>query len=126
MQVLLAESDPTLERSLVDWLVRESFAVTSAPTLDEVDPAQVVVIGRVDGWDAICRRLRREHPAIRIVVLAASQDVVTALEAGADDVLQRDGLSLRELALRLRAVGRRKGVAPEKPVSFELGALVID
>jgi two-component system, OmpR family, phosphate regulon response regulator PhoB len=51
---------------------------------------------------------------------------VTALEAGADDVLQRDGLSLRELSLRLRAVGRRRGVAPEEPVRFELGALVID
>lgn len=126
VNVRLAEVDPALARRLADSLAREAFVVSPWAPADPVGEGDVVVLGAIAGWPEVCRRLRRDHPAIRIVVLAARADAVTALETGADDVLPREALSLRELALRLRAVRRRHGVALEEPGTIEVGPFVVD
>src|SRR4051812_14475619 len=101
VRVLLDIDDPALSGLLRARLAAEGVELAEGP-----DPDDVVLIGGVDGVSR-CRQLRAAVPERRILVLAQPGASVAALEAGADDVVGREGLSLRELALRLRAVGRR-------------------
>ena len=79
-----------------------------------------------DGLDLVSR-LRGGDPASRpILVLsvrAAEEDVVRALDLGADDYLTKP-FSPRTLLARVRAVLRRAGI--ERPEPLEAGALTVD
>lgn len=74
----------------------------------------------------LCRRLRRDHPSLPILLLTARdavEDRVRGLDAGADDYLVKP-FALTELAARLRAIRRREESAPTKLT--RVGHLVID
>jgi DNA-binding response OmpR family regulator len=64
-----------------------------------------------------CRRIRELSPGVKIIMIAdadAEEDRVRALEAGADDCVNKP-LPLRELAARARAVLRLSSPRPPAP-----------
>ena len=83
-----------------------------------------------DGVD-VCRELRVVLPSAVIVILTARQDemdVVSGLDAGADDYLTKP-FKITEVLARLRAHLRRSGnilAGPDQPTTMTLGSLTID
>jgi DNA-binding response OmpR family regulator len=84
----------------------------------------------IDGTE-VCRRLRArpQTAATPIIMLTARTDEgdrVSGLDLGADDYVTKP-FSLRELAARVRAVLRRRGVEPGTGISLYRGQrLVVD
>ena len=79
----------------------------------------------LDGF-SIVRRLRAAKRATPILLLTArdaADDVVTGLDAGADDYLTKP-FSFKILLARLRALARRKNVEPS--TKMQAGDLVLD
>ena len=72
----------------------------------------------VDGLE-VCRRVRREHPTLPILLLTAQDgelDTVAGLDAGADDYVTKP-FRLAELLARVRAQVRRSGRRPHAPAT---------
>jgi DNA-binding response OmpR family regulator len=84
-----------------------------------------LLLPRMDGFE-VTRQLRRARIQTPILVLTArdrSQDIVAALDAGADDYLTKP-FSLEVLLARVRAVSRR-GEIPQ-PVCLEIAGLSLN
>jgi DNA-binding response OmpR family regulator len=124
--ILLVEDDDAIASGLVRVLDSQGYAVrhvaSGAPALTAAgDDVGLVILDLglpdVDGID-VCRRLRTARPELAILILTARDhelDVVTGLDAGADDYLIKP-FRLSELLARVRAHLRR-GAATE-PVDF--------
>jgi DNA-binding response OmpR family regulator len=122
---LIVEDEPTLREFLTESLRREGHrTLEAADGLAALELAadraiDVVVLdvrlaGEMDGY-AVCRRLRDHDPVVPIIMLTAlgsERDVVTGLEAGADDYVTKP-LRFAELRSRIRAVLRRAAPAAE-------------
>ena len=81
-------------------------------------PRVVILDLRLPGRSGqdICREIKRQAPAVPILVLSAAGDVVDKvllLELGADDYITKP-FSPRELVARVRAAFRRINQGPEK------------
>ncbi|MET1416871.1 response regulator transcription factor [Roseibium sp. HPY-6] len=63
------------------------------------------------------------RPVILLTARSETEDRVKGLDAGADDYLVKP-FEMEELAARIRALGRRKGVAPRQLI--EIGSLKLD
>jgi DNA-binding response OmpR family regulator len=103
-------------------LRREGLAVDIAPDGEDalfkarVHPYDVVVLDRdlprLHG-DDVCRALNAEKPELKVLMLTAARSVddrVEGLGLGADDYLTKPFV-FAELVARIRALGRRVGVA---------------
>jgi two-component system KDP operon response regulator KdpE len=134
-RVLIVEDEIQVRRLLhwamdgAGWRVHE--APTASRGLSEAALARpdVIVLDLglpdMDGTDFL-RRLR-EWSQIPVVVLSVRDgvdDKIAALDAGADDYVQKP-FDTRELLARIRAVQRRS-VSAEDESSAEIGALKID
>jgi len=120
MKVLTADDDPEirgfLKRCLAGWGYEVAEACNGAEAwaaLRGADPPKVVVLDwempELDGLE-VCRRLRRSEdmPYVYTIILTGKgeqEDVVEALDAGADDYLLKP-FNLEELRSRI-AVGVR-------------------
>ena len=135
MRVLVVEDEQVLAEAIARGLRREAMAVDvsldGASALDRlaVNRYDVVVLDRdlpgVHG-DEVCRRLTREPPAPRILMLTASagvEDRVDGLTLGADDYLPKP-FAFAELVARIRALARRAG--PTRPPVIERRGLSLD
>jgi two-component system phosphate regulon response regulator PhoB len=122
--VVLVGLDLSLAAGLVPALARQGLEAAFEPCATDADTVHLV--GGPDG-PALCAARRRAGPNCRIVVVAEPNGAIAALEAGADDVVRREGLSVRELALRLRAVRRRSATVRPDPLESPLrvGPLVL-
>jgi two-component system copper resistance phosphate regulon response regulator CusR len=89
----------------------------------------------LNGLD-LCKRLREQDeltPVLMLTALGMSDDIVTGLEAGADDYLPKP-FRFNELYARVKALTRRKKLFTQKPVEknegtqdfFKLADLEID
>ncbi len=117
-ELLLVEDDVDIAEPLSRALQREGHTVTIARTgpdaLDRISGRRfdlVVLDLGLPGLDGleVCRRVRRDHPAIAVLILTARSDeidVVVGLDAGADDYVTKP-FRLAELLARLRAQLRR-------------------
>jgi DNA-binding response OmpR family regulator len=84
-----------------------------------------VMLPGLDGF-SIVRRLRAAKRATPILLLTArdaADDVVTGLDAGADDYLTKP-FSFKILLARLRALSRRKSVEPT--TTLKISDLILD
>ncbi len=122
-RVLIVDDDESLTRALVTMLLREGFEAAAvgdgARGLEQlaVSGPDVVVLDLAlpdqDGVDVV-RRLR-SWSDVPVLILSGARDErrrVEALDAGADDFLQKP-FGIDELMARLRALTRRVRIAGE-------------
>lgn len=136
MRVLIVEDDPAISRFMVRGLTEEHHLVDlvedglSAVEMATAEEYDVVVLDlmlpELDGFE-VCRRLRRrgvDTPVVIVTARDAVADRITALDAGADDVVVKP-FAFDELLARLRAVGRR-GRSRHLTHLLEYGGIRID
>lgn len=117
-RALVVDDDPTVGEVVGAYLARAGFEVdraadgaTALELAAAVVPDVVVLdlmLPGVDGLE-VCRRLRRDHPGVPVVMLTAlgeEADRILGLEVGADDYVTKP-FSPRELVLRVQAIVRR-------------------
>jgi DNA-binding response OmpR family regulator len=126
------EDDDAIAEGLVRVFEGQELVVervsAGRPALERVmhDTALVLLdlgLPDIDGIE-VCRRLRRAHPSLAIVILTArgqELDVVAGLDAGADDYIVKP-FRLSELLARVRAHLRRAGDSR----ALEVGDVRID
>ena len=120
MRVLIVEDQLNVANYLRQALKEQGYAVDVAHTGQEaLDWAAVVsfdlivldiMLPEVDGI-TVCRQLRTAGNQAAILMLTARDtvdDLVTGLDAGADDYLVKP-FELKELLARIRALSRRHG-----------------
>ncbi|MEC3953690.1 response regulator transcription factor [Nocardia sp. CDC153] len=132
--ILLVEDDPAIREGLGMALRRQGHTVRTAATGEEgVELSRSgdtdlvvldVMLPGIDGFE-VCRRLRAESAVAIIMVTARDDDIdiVSGLEAGADDYVVKPVLP-RVLDARIKAVLRRRTTEPPRVDRF--GALSID
>ncbi|MCZ2829116.1 response regulator transcription factor [Modestobacter sp. VKM Ac-2986] len=125
-RLLLVEDDDGIRTALRWALEDEGYEVTEAASGEEAlvqvaaaAPELMVLdlmLGAMDGFTVI-REVRRAHdlPIVVVSARADTQDVVAALEAGADDYVTKP-FQVRELTARLRALRRRLAASGPQPV----------
>jgi DNA-binding response OmpR family regulator len=135
-RILLIEDDHSVRISLAKALGRYGHDVVPAPSgedgLDlfrEHSPELVVLDLMLPGMDGfeVCRRIRAAG-TVPIVVLTARGDdidVVSGLEAGADDYVVKP-VEPRVIDARIRAVLRRGAATRPGPATSHYGDLAID
>jgi two-component system, OmpR family, response regulator len=131
--VLVIEDDPRMRRLIAAALVDEGHRVEVAE-----DGLAGLLAARERRFDValldvalpgmsgieLCRHLRREQPALAILMITARdgvEDRIVGLDAGADDYLVKP-FALSELAARIRAVLRRATATGR----LEVGDVVLD
>lgn len=137
---MVAEDDPKQADVVRRYLERDGHSVVIAPdgraALDEVrrrEPDLLVLdlmMPRVDGLD-VCRIVRADEstarlPIIMLTARTGEDDLLLALDLGADDYLTKP-YSPRELAARVRTVLRRaqRSAAADDGV-YRVGSLTVD
>jgi DNA-binding response OmpR family regulator len=118
MRVLLIEDEPQATQFIKKGLEENGFQVETANDgqtgYDVASASQFdlivldLMLPKIDGIE-VCRRLRSQGVASRILMLTARDSIddrVTGLESGADDYLSKP-FAFRELLARLRALSRR-------------------
>src|SRR6478735_4807947 len=119
MRVLIVEDEPYLAEAIRDGLRLEAIAADiagdghTALELLDINDYDIAVLDRdIPGpsGDDIARAIVAAGSGIPIIMLTAADrldDKASGFELGADDYLTRP-FELRELVLRLRALGRRR------------------
>ena len=132
--VLVVDDEPQILRALQTNLRGAGYEVETAATAEgalsaaAMRPPDAVVLDLVlpdgSGID-VCRELRSwsSAPILVLSVVGEEAEKVAALDAGADDYVEKP-FGIEELLARLRALLRRAGPSTE-PV-LEVGELVID
>jgi len=132
--VLVVDDEPQILRALQTSLRGAGYEVTSATTAEQalaaaaMRPPDAVILDLVlpDGRGTdVCRELRTwsSAPVLVLSVVGDEAEKVQALDAGADDYVEKP-FGIDELLARLRALLRRAG--PSSGPLLELGELVID
>jgi two-component system OmpR family response regulator len=135
MNVLVVDDDLELCELVGTALRRDGCAVHTAESLAEAHstlqrtrPDVIVLdLDLPDGSGlALCRALRAQSLAVKVLILTASGEVaarVEGLDAGADDYLVKP-FAVAELRARVRALGRRREQAVVTRI--ERGELTLD
>ncbi|MGC3939910.1 response regulator transcription factor [Roseobacter sp. EG26] len=135
MRIVLVEDNQSLRKGIAYRLSDDGHAVNSLDNGDDADrflrqeECDLVILdinlpGR-DGLEILAGMRRRNdpRPVILLTARSATQDRVEGLDAGADDYLVKP-FEMDELAARIRALARRKDVAPRRTI--EIGSLTLD
>ncbi len=120
LRILVVEDDVPLARLLVAWLKTEQFEADlthdgehALSKIEDGDYQMLLLdlnLPKVDGTTLLAK-LHSERPQLPVLVLTGrnrTEDMVLALNLGADDYLVKP-FSLVELLARIRAVLRRRG-----------------
>lgn len=136
MKILLVEDDPRIGQLISTTLIAHRY------TVDIATDGQIgmelaiqkkydiillnVIVPKLDGL-SVCRQLRQQGCQTPILMLTekdSDEDVITGLDAGADDYVTKPCESARLIA-RVRALLRRQGNVVASPV-MTWGALRLD
>ena len=133
-KILVVDDDLALSDVLAFAIRRAGFEVSSAHDglsaleLFSKEAADLIVLDwnlpKLDGLE-VCLRLRAQSdvPIIMLTVRDSDENVIAALDAGADDYIVKP-FSPRQLIARLRALLRR--ASKEAQESLQAGLLVFD
>ena len=135
MRIVLVEDNQSLRKGIAYRLTDDGHAVDAlddgiaADQFLEQEDCDLVILdinlpGR-DGLEILANMRKRgdPRPVILLTARSTTQDRVTGLDAGADDYLVKP-FEMDELAARVRALARRKDVAPRRTI--DLGPLTLD
>jgi two-component system KDP operon response regulator KdpE len=137
-KVLIVDDENSIRRALYNTLHGMGFAVDDASTGEEaldvvrkVEYDVVLLDINMPGMGGIraCREMRRSLPRLGILMLTvrdSEEDMVAALDAGADDYITKP-FRIRELAARVRAAVRRSSLShadPDAPI--QIGDIELD
>jgi two-component system, OmpR family, KDP operon response regulator KdpE len=133
-RVLVVDDEPQILRALQTNLRGAGYEVETAATAEQalaaaaLKPPDAVIVDLVlpdRSGTEVTRELRRwsSAPILVLSVVGEEREKVAALDAGADDYVEKP-FGIDELLARLRAALRRAG-PPGGPV-LEIGELVID
>jgi YesN/AraC family two-component response regulator len=124
-RIVVADDEPAVRRILQRLLEEAGFAavpVADGPAalaaVEAAPTAGALIDLRMPGWDGLetLQRLRAVRPSLPVVLLTGHGDVptaVTAIQAGADDFLQKPCDRAALLASVIRAIERRKPAVAE-------------
>lgn len=136
-KILIVEDDRSVQKALKHLFVSNGYsaeiagdgksgldAVTAAP------PSAVVLDLRLPGISGqdVCREIKGKFPALPVVILSASADVVDKvllLEIGADDYVTKP-FSPRELLARVQAAMRRSSRLATTPEIFSFDDIAVN
>lgn len=134
MKILLVEDESAvvslIKRSLVEQGMELSVAMdgTTGLQMAMAHAFDVVILDimlpGINGIE-VCRTLRKSGipvPILMLTALGSTENVVTGLDAGADDYLPKP-FKLTELHARIRAISRRKMRAPSNEDLLVFGGL---
>ncbi|PZR22704.1 MAG: DNA-binding response regulator [Flavobacterium psychrophilum] len=137
MKILLVEDEPNLLSILKKGLAEKNFDVsaaldgTTALAMLEANTFDVVVLDvmlpDINGVE-ICRRLRAARnfvPVLMLTALDSSENIVTGLNAGADDYMPKP-FKFSELEARINALARRAQQKQTPPETITIEDLEID
>ncbi|MER5771710.1 response regulator transcription factor [Streptomyces sp. NPDC001985] len=138
--VLLIEDDASVRDGMELVLRRHGYGIDTAATgeealalLDGPRGASVelavldLMLPGMDGFE-VCRRIRARTTTLPVIMLTArgdDHDIVTGLEAGADDYVVKP-VTAPVLEARIRAALRRAEPAARRGSDADLAGLVID
>lgn len=133
-RVLVVDDEPQILRALQTNLRGAGYEVETAATAEQalaaaaLKPPDAVIVDLVlpdRSGTEVCRELRRwsSAPILVLSVVGEEREKVAALDAGADDYVEKP-FGIDELLARLRAALRRAG-PPGGPV-LEIGDLAVD
>ena len=136
--LLLVDDDAVLRDGLVALLTPEGYSCIPCDSVEQAEqqlalqmPDLCLLDRNLPGasGDELCRRLRRQHPVMPILMLSArgrDTDKVAGLRTGADDYLAKPFLA-DELLARLAAMRRRLPyLQPPATTGFRFGDRHID
>ncbi|MEX0371760.1 MAG: response regulator transcription factor [Tateyamaria sp.] len=135
MRIVLVEDNHSLRKGIAYRLNDEGHAVDmlsngaeAARFLQQEDCDLVILdinLPERDGLSILSEMRRRgdPRPVILLTARSTTDDRVAGLDAGADDYLVKP-FAMDELAARVRALARRKDVAPKRTIA--LGQLTLD
>jgi PAS domain S-box-containing protein len=136
-RVLIVEDEPDFQALLRTIVAKQGFqvevAAEGATALDVVQtlPPDVILLDwMLPGMDgiSICRNIRRwtDAPILMVTSKTGQQDLIEALDAGADDYITKP-FKTPELLARMRALLRRGGTkSQEQPNRFTEKGLLIN
>jgi two-component system phosphate regulon response regulator OmpR len=133
--LLVVDDDDRIRNLLKEYLTRSGFRVTGAPDaaaarklIEAFDFDLLVLDVMMPGEDGFSlARWVRSHQATPVMMLTArdaSADRIEGLTIGADDYLSKP-FEPKELLLRIEAILRRAGAAPQT-AQLSLGAFTFD
>ena len=133
MHILLVEDEPGVAAMITKGLTEEGHEVVVAPDgkigLDMATASKFdimildVMLPGINGIE-LCKQLRKQKdhtPVLMLTALASTENIVTGLDAGADDYISKP-FKFRELTARIRSLSRRGSVA-EVPEILKLADL---
>src|SRR5690242_4724995 len=121
MRILLIEDEPKVSAFIKKGLEEQRHEVTTSfdgiigKRLALENDYDVIILDVIlPGMNGIevCRKIREENAAARIIMLTAlgtTDDKITGLDSGADDYLVKP-FQFRELLARINALARRKNL----------------
>lgn len=132
IRLLLVDDEPALREPLAEYLSRQGFAVSQAPSAAEARsllrnelPDLVLLDIMMPGEDglSLCRHLNDalNLPTILLTARGEATDRIVGLEIGADDYVVKP-FEPRELVARIRSVLRRARKGGASPAEDELFA----
>lgn len=124
MRVLIDVANGRVGEDLLATLVRSGYTVERGAAQVAARRFDVVIVGSIEAAE----RLRREHPAVAVIVFTRTGDVearIRALEAGAHDAVDA-GFAMSQVAARVGAAGRRAALVPRPPERIEIDGCTID
>jgi DNA-binding response OmpR family regulator len=137
VNILLAEDDVRLGKLMTHLLQKEFYLVDWVKNGKEaynnclITRYDVVILDwMLPGEDglSVCRRLRGKGIQSGILFVTAkdaNRDIITGLDAGADDYIVKP-FEFNELLARIRAIGRRKEKPLEDTITIDEFTLYVD